>query len=89
MNANANRKNISQRSAALRQPIEAVNLPNALLKVQTITAAAGISSATIYRKVATGDFPAPVRLGARCTRWKSGDVQAWMAAQTTTAASAE
>lgn len=83
VNATATSQNI-RRSAAQRQPIEAVTLPDALLKVQTISAVAGMSSATIYRKVASGDFPAPVRLGARCTRWKSGDVQAWLAAQTTT-----
>ena len=76
-----------QRSNVSRQPIEAVTLPDALLKMQTVCSAVGLSSATIYRKVATGDFPEPVRLGARCTRWKSGCVQAWLAAQTTTAAS--
>jgi prophage regulatory protein len=75
------------RGTVLRQPIEAVTLPDALLKVQTISAVTGMSSATIYRKVAAGGFPAPVRLGTRCTRWKSGDVQTWLAAQTATAAS--
>ncbi|MDP2005528.1 MAG: AlpA family phage regulatory protein [Rubrivivax sp.] len=76
-----------QHGNAPRQPIEAASLPDALLKVQTVCAVVGLSSPTIYRKVATGDFPEPVRLGARCTRWKSGDVQSWLAAQTTTAAS--
>ena len=75
-------KRTRERSTAPRQPIEAASLPDALLKVQTVCAVVGLSSPTIYRKVATGDFPEPVRLGARCTRWKSGDVQVWLAAQT-------
>jgi prophage regulatory protein len=77
----------SRRNALARQPIEALTLPDALLKVQTVCAATGLSSATIFRKTAAGAFPAPVRLGARCTRWKSGDVRSWLAAQTATAAS--
>ena len=63
------------------QPIEALNLPDALLKVQTVCAVVGMSTSSIFRKLAAGQFPAPVRLGTRCTRWKAGDVRAWLAAQ--------
>ena len=63
------------------QPIEALNLPDALLKVQTVGAVAGLSTSSIFRKVAAGEFPEPIRLGKRCTRWKSGAVRAWLAAQ--------
>jgi len=63
------------------QPLHALQLPDALLKMQTVTQAAGISPATIYRGVAAGTFPQPVRMGKRCTRWRSADVRAWIQAQ--------
>jgi predicted DNA-binding transcriptional regulator AlpA len=39
------------------------------------------SRATINRKVATGEFPAPIWISARRKVWKQSDVEAWMAAQ--------
>lgn len=63
------------------QPLHAVQLADALLRIATVAQATGLSSATIYRKLAAGEFPEPVRLGARCTRWKAADVRAWIQAQ--------
>ncbi len=63
------------------QPLQAVQLADALLRMETVTQATGLSPATVYRKLAAGDFPKPVRLGARCTRWKAADVRAWIQAQ--------
>jgi len=42
-----------------------------------------ISPATFWRKVKEGSFPKPIKLGARITAWKVGEVRAWIAAQTT------
>ena len=61
------------------QPLEAAMLPDALLRVATVSAITGFSGATIYRKVATGDFPQPVRFNARCTRWRAEEVRTWVA----------
>lgn len=63
------------------QPLDAVRLPDALLRIQTVAQATGLSSATLYRKVAAREFPQPIRLGQRCTRWKAADVRAWIQAQ--------
>jgi prophage regulatory protein len=41
-------------------------------------ALAGSSQSTIYRLILAGEFPAPVRMGARCTRWRAGTVTAWL-----------
>jgi prophage regulatory protein len=65
----------------LRQASEAQQLPDALLRIQTVAQATGLSSATLYRKLAAGQFPVPVRLGQRCTRWKASAVRAWIQAQ--------
>lgn len=36
------------------------------------------SSTTLWRKVKTGEFPAPVKLSSRVTAWRAEDVRAWM-----------
>lgn len=63
------------------QPIAAAELPDALLTIKIVGAVTGLSASSIYRKTATGDFPQPVRLGSRCTRWPAGAVKAWVRAQ--------
>jgi len=35
------------------------------------------SSATLWRKVASGDFPKPVKLSDRVTGWRVEDVRDW------------
>ncbi|HEX7687921.1 MAG TPA: AlpA family phage regulatory protein [Burkholderiaceae bacterium] len=39
------------------------------------------SSATLWRKVKSGDFPKPIKLSQRVTAWKVEDVRAWMQAR--------
>jgi len=63
------------------QSIQVLQLPDALLRVQTVGQATGLSATSIYRKLRAGEFPEPVRLGQRCTRWKAADVRAWIQAQ--------
>lgn len=70
-----------QTRGAIRQPIEAASLPDALLKIQTVSTVTALSASTIFRKVAAKQFPQPVRMGQRCTRWRSADVRAWLASQ--------
>lgn len=70
-----------RRRGYVRQPLEAASLPSALLHIKTVEAVTGLSAATIYRKLAQRKFPAPIRLGQRCTRWLSSAVAAWVSAQ--------
>lgn len=63
------------------QTIQALHIPEALLKIQTVVAVTGLSESTIRRKVAAGTFPAPVKDGSRCTRWVAGKVQNWLIAR--------
>jgi predicted DNA-binding transcriptional regulator AlpA len=37
------------------------------------------SAATLWRKVAAGTFPKPVKLSERVTCWRVSEVRAWMA----------
>ncbi len=64
-----------------QQPLHAAQVAEALLRLRTVEAITGLSRSTIYAKLKAGEFVEPVRIGARCTRFRAGDVQAWLAAQ--------
>jgi len=64
-----------------RQTAQTAQNPDALLKIGTVAEVTGLSGATIYRKVQGKRFPAPVKNGARCTRWVAGQVTAWLRQQ--------
>jgi prophage regulatory protein len=38
----------------------------------------GLSTSTIYEKIAAGAFPRPIRLGLRAVGWVEEEVQAWL-----------
>ncbi len=63
------------------QPLHASQLADALLRLSTVEAITGLSRSTIYAKLARREFPEPVRIGARCTRFRAGDITAWLGAQ--------
>ena len=44
-------------------------------EVQTLT---GIPRSTLYAKIATGDFPAPIKIGQRAVGWREAEVNEWL-----------
>ncbi|PWW47733.1 helix-turn-helix transcriptional regulator [Melaminivora alkalimesophila] len=56
------------------------NLPDgALVPIKTFAALVGQGVSTLWRKAQNeSDFPRPIRLGARCTRFRMGDVRAYI-----------
>lgn len=52
--------------------------PDRLLRLREVTALVGLGSSTIYRKLAAGEFPQPVRLGPSSVRWRESEVQRWI-----------
>lgn len=58
----------------------------ALLRVDAVSAMAGLSRSTLFARSAAGTFPQPLRMGTRCTRWRAADVQTWLKAQQSTPA---
>lgn len=63
------------------QPLDAAHIADALLRLSTVVAITGLSRSSIYARLSANQFPQPVRLGSRCTRFRAADVQAWLAAQ--------
>lgn len=49
------------------------------LKAGQVSERESISVPTIWRWVREGRFPAPVKLGENCTRWRLADLEAWEA----------
>lgn len=62
------------------QPLDALRVPEAHLRLKTVEQATGLSATTIRRYMAEGRFPQPVRHSARCTRWIAREVSAWLKA---------
>lgn len=59
------------------------DLPDAAYarQAQLIPGVVPISSATLWRKVKSGEFPAPVKLSERVTAWNVGAIRRWLAVQ--------
>lgn len=59
------------------------NLPAAgyIRQAQLIPGVVPFSSATLWRKCRTGEFPLPVKLSQRVTAWNVGKVRDWLEQQ--------
>lgn len=51
--------------------------PRLFARLPTVLAATGLGRSTIYRLIADGSFPAPVRLGHRAVAWRWSDLDQW------------
>jgi len=38
----------------------------------------GLSRSTIYKMIAEGDFPQPIKIGARAVGWLESDICQWL-----------
>jgi prophage regulatory protein len=48
-----------------------------LLPLKTVMEVTSLSKSTIYRRMASGEFPKCVNLGGSCRRWRQSDIEAW------------
>lgn len=49
------------------------------LSVEQVAARYNVSKDTIWRWRRDGDFPKPIKLGGKTSRWRSSDIDAWEA----------
>jgi prophage regulatory protein len=61
--------------------LEAAVDPDALLRRSAVEALSGYGRTSIASKVKDGSFPAPIKLNQRCSRWRAGDIRAWLEQQ--------
>lgn len=62
------------------QPLELIHVADAMLKMSTVSALTGLSRTTIYTRMSATPptFPQAIRQGKRCTRWRAGDIKAFL-----------
>jgi len=48
-----------------------------LLRMRTVMKITGLGRSTIYRLMASLEFPSPVRLAPRAVAWRSADIVTW------------
>ncbi|MDE0653910.1 MAG: AlpA family transcriptional regulator [bacterium] len=49
-----------------------------IYRLPAVVSACGISRSTIYEMIGRGEFPRPVKLGARAVGWRRSDIEAWL-----------
>lgn len=49
-----------------------------LIKLNEVKALTTLSRSTIYKKVAEGTFPAPIKLGDRAVAWLETEIVNWI-----------
>lgn len=49
----------------------------AFLRRRDVERITGLSVSTLYRLAKKGEFPKPVKVGARASAWLADEVQAW------------
>lgn len=50
-----------------------------LERLPQVKARTGLSRSEIYRRIALGDFPRPIKLGERASAWSSVEIDVWIA----------
>jgi prophage regulatory protein len=50
-----------------------------LERLPAVKARTGMSRSEIYRRIALGDFPRPIKLGERASAWSAAEIDAWIA----------
>jgi len=52
-----------------------------LLKMPKVRERCALSRSELYRRIRSGQFPAPVSIGSRAVAWRSSDIDAWVASR--------
>ena len=52
-----------------------------LFRKRTVLDKYELSNSTLYRKIAAGEFPPPIRIGPNCVRWDEDQLEAWKASR--------
>ena len=52
-----------------------------LERLPAVKARTSMSRSEIYRRIALGDFPRPIKIGERASAWNSAEVDEWIASR--------
>lgn len=65
-------------SEASQLPAEYLNRPNRLIRIKEVQYRTGLGRSTIYRWMAKGEFPRPIKLGGYAVAWSEMDIETWI-----------
>ena len=57
------------------------NTAQVIQRRPAVEARTGLARSTIYAKMETGDFPKPIKLGARSVGWLAKEIDDWIEGQ--------
>lgn len=49
-----------------------------LITLKDVSDLVGLKKSAIYQRISEGNFPAPVKLGSKCSRWSLTEVQEYI-----------
>jgi prophage regulatory protein len=49
-----------------------------LIRLPRVRDCVGLSRSEIYRRIALGEFPPPIPIGARAVAWEAAAIDAWI-----------
>lgn len=75
-------KNEETKRRKVPQSLDAINYPNAHLRLEIVLTLSGLSKSQWHRLVAEGIAPQPLRFGARCSRYLASDITKFLAKRT-------
>ena len=55
-----------------------------LIRLPQVRELTGLGRSTLYARIKSGDFPAPVNIGVRSVAWRADAVSAWIDSRTRT-----
>ena len=56
-------------------------MPHRILRLPDVMDRVGLRKSAIYSRIASGEFPAPIPLGARAVGWLETEVDEWLNAR--------
>lgn len=54
------------------------DMPDRILRLNTVLDRTGLSRSTLYRKIGRGAFPKQVKISQRCAGWRESAIAEWM-----------
>ena len=62
-----------------------MNAANQLVRIKDVSALTTLARSTIWAKVATKEFPAPIKLSPSISVWRTAEIEAWIESRAKTA----
>jgi prophage regulatory protein len=55
--------------------------PAIFIRLSEVEQLIGLKRTAIYKRIKDGEFPAPVKVGKRASRWSTADIEKWAQAK--------